>query len=125
MKLTQKHFEIFKNEMNYWADEFSLRSWSIRFFFKKSEKTFLAKTDVFHTARLAIIVLNNEWPSDDPTDLALCEVAFHEACEILLLPMCRFNHKSVDDRVTERRHAIIHRLENTVFYPNYMERRQT
>ncbi len=123
MKTTKKDFQIYQEEANKWIEFFGLKDWCITFQHKEqddllSENSGWAEVDV--DSHMACISLNKTWIDDKElhTEESIRFIAFHEASEVLLAEMDylarqRFN---LDEKTIDTvRHAVIHRLENSLY----------
>jgi len=118
---TAEHFAAFKDECQRWIKYFGLTEWEVVFAHEDVDDHTRADITTTQSARIAKIRLSKNW-SNNP-DGILCEQtvrksAFHEVCELLLseinlIASCRFGYDEID--LEAAKHAIIRRLENTLF----------
>jgi len=113
MKTTKKHFEIFKKECQKWIDFFGLSEYGIEFFHGEVDECRGSTTDYEHDMR---IDLHLSAKLLNPSREMIAKTAFHEVCEALLMRLRRLgdiycSHEIVNKEV----HAVIHKLENSVF----------
>ena len=119
MKLTQKHFEIFKKECLKWIDFFGLVQWQIHFTFKSLENR--AQIAFNCVSGCATIILSSKWEENSKdfiNDYNIRKAAFHEVCELLLgrlNDMVSQRYGLNEGDVDEEIHRIIRTLENKVF----------
>lgn len=115
--LTQEDFQTFKAECQKWLDFFGITEWEISYSFEYLENR--AESRVHWTGRQCTFCLTTHSPKWDEFDVR--KSAFHEVCELLLVVM---EHTALDEEIpySERkglveseRHAVIRRLENSVF----------
>jgi len=113
---TNKHFEIFKTEAEYWIDYLGLKSWEIDFYHRECDGS-MAQLWFNSLSRHAALYLAVKW-TQPVTEKELRMSAFHEATELLLGILSEYadgklSHTAND---TEREtHAIVRTLENTMF----------
>ena len=121
METTPEDFATFKEEAEYWLDKFSLRSWNVVYFHKGNEFKAWIKSD--HIGRIASIGLSVDWKDNDTTHKDVSRSAFHEVCELLLagitiiaeIDICTSDYNDL----CEAKHAIIRRLEHSIWLPDY------
>ena len=120
MKTTKAHFKIFKTECEKWLDFFSLRSWDVGYQHENSKGNtgWVGWCATSWTDRTATLGLAVDWDIK-PENYEIRKTAFHEVGELLL---SRLNTEAIVDRcptekdnIAEQRHAIIRRLEHSVF----------
>ena len=112
-KITNKNFEEFKKECWYWINYFGLINWEWHFFHAKCNGRAVYYSDI--TGRLATLELNVEWNSP-ATNREIKLTAFHEVCEIMIVPLSGIASNIYDRNFVEgKTHDIIRRLENTIF----------
>ena len=127
-KTTKADFELFKSECEYWIDRLSLREWEFNYLHKQSTdvESSLAWTRSQYGGRVVDIALATEFDENwtiDKESIAHC--AFHEVCEILLAPLRDIAMDINGAEKTEQSaaiHAIIHRLEHSLWKPDYEAR---
>lgn len=116
--LTEDDFQTFKSECQKWLDFFGLTEWEISYRFEYLE-TGRAESRINWLGRQCVFCLTTHGPDHDHFDVR--KSAFHEACELLLVIMERtaldeeipYNERK--GLVESERHAVIRRLENSVF----------
>ena len=112
MKLTNKDFEIFKKECEFWLDYFHLRDYKVTYEFTNIDNAF-ANCASDSIGRQAIISLNSD---DYEFDVDLEMSAFHEVCELMLgdiyAMLADYYSPSACQQQT---HYIIRKLENSVY----------
>lgn len=120
VELTERDFEIFKDEAQYWIDKFGLLDWRIDFDFAKLDDDRSAQLDYMWKGKCCCICLN-KWPLKRYSEEEIKQSAFHEVCELLLVELRR---TALDEEIPyEERagltdaaaHGVIRRLENSVF----------
>lgn len=120
VELTEKDFQIFKDEADYWIKEFGLLDWRVSYVFEKIDNDFYAECRTYWYGRSAILVLN-KWMDEQIEEYQIRKTAFHEVCELLLEEMRKFAlNKSIaaeehEDMINGAAHGVIRRLENSVF----------
>ena len=121
MKITEKHFLLFKEECQKWIEIFGLKNWEINFYHKKDSSEYLASTVYSYQGRTVDVHLNTVWQDKRKTldtNYELKKSAFHEICEILLYPVryigeCRYVQGAFEiDAVV---HDVIRVLENSLW----------
>lgn len=124
--LTQQDFAVFKEAVEYWMGFFGLKDWNYEFRMCQLDSGIGAETRFNRPGRLVIFCLNQIRSAEAvPTAKTVQKSAFHEVCEVLLddmewevLTQCE---KACEDFKVEygaldaHRHAVIRRLENSVF----------
>ncbi|KKN32530.1 hypothetical protein LCGC14_0812950 [marine sediment metagenome] len=114
VKTTKKHFGVFKAEANKWIRNFGLTDWNVCFSHTKLEGI-KARCEYNLVGRVATLSLSTTY-TDSIIDYDI-ESAFHEVCELLIIPLESMIEQryalGVDD-VREETHRIIRRLENFI-----------
>lgn len=118
-QLTESDFAIFKSEAKKWIALFGLKDWDVTFDFSPLESS-RAECCVNWHAKAALITLG-QFPRGEMTQDDVRRSAFHEVCELLLSDM-EFTALNEEIPHAERktmtevaRHAVIRRLENSIF----------
>lgn len=118
-QLTEDDFAIFKAEAEKWIALFGLKDWNVTFDFSPLENS-SAECLVNWHAKAGLITLG-QFPRGEVTQDDVRRSAFHEVCELLLSDM-EFTALNEEIPHAERktmtevaRHAVIRRLENSVF----------
>lgn len=118
-QLTEGDFALFKAEAEKWIALFGLKDWAVTFDFSPLENS-RAECCVNWHAKAALITLG-QFPRGEVTQDDVRRFAFHEVCELLLSDM-EFTALNEEIPHAERklmtevaRHAVIRRLENSVF----------
>ena len=114
VKTTKKHFEIFIEASKSWIATFGLLGWEVDFSHEELEARGQCAADLDgRVARLSLSTYWSEKPTDD--DLKLC--AFHEAMELMLMPVriLAMERYTTEDALDGAIHGVIRRLENVVF----------
>ena len=125
-KTTRIQFELFIKECEYWLDKLSLREWAVYYKREYLEDNTMAQARYRWAGRMATLCLAKEWGGTKPCNFGVCKAAFHEVCEVLL-GMISVN-ADIDARPTQRDdneacvHAVIRRLEHTLWLPDYNRR---
>lgn len=85
MKLTQKHYELFKSYCLEYQKKFDLMGWNIAFQFKKLTESY-AKASMDLEASNVTICLTTEWDETviKVSDYELKQIAKHEVLHVLL-----------------------------------------
>jgi len=117
MKTTEKDFELFKKECEYWIDFFGLTEWEVDILHQNHPKG--GKGEAWNWNK----------PGDQYCQIGLCkdieheiycsfeEIAFHEVCHLLLAKLywvgsCRYAQL---EELGTAEHEVVRRLENSVF----------
>ena len=124
-KTTKADYNKFKAEVKYWVDFFGLYEFEV-YCDHMYENGDRATCSTNKDARIAVITLGTEW-CDGFDESEIRRVAFHEVAELLIsqlwaLCLDRFADKGAME--TER-HAIIKRLENTVWKKDWEKRKRS
>lgn len=118
-QLTDLDFSVFKAEAKKWIEVFGLKDWAVTFDFAPLENS-IAECLVNWSAKAALVTLG-KFPRGEGTQEDIKRAAFHEVCELLLTDMeyTALNEEIPHDErklMTEiARHAVIRRLENSIF----------
>ena len=118
-RTTSRDFEIFKREAELWIGRLGLTDWSVDFFHSDNpdgrpcRAWFRGEIE----GRFCLIGLSPDWSGIKITDEAVRKSAFHEVCEVMLMPLawvaeCRYAR---EEEIPEATHTIIRRFEN-LFY---------
>lgn len=116
--LTESDFKLFKLECQKWLSFFGITEWEISYLFESLDGT-RAESRVNWRSRQCVFVLTTHSPKADRFDVQ--KSAFHEVCELLLteLELLAFDdeipQEARRDMAESARHAVIRRLENSVF----------
>ena len=124
-KEDKKMFDLFKEHVNKYVKFFGLSEWEVSFVLDmgEGENVALAKYDWEAknvTFELSINTLRDQCKRHVEDDI-LEEIkrnAFHEVCELLLSRLWEFADKEYsvpDEDIRGEAHAVIRRLENTVY----------
>lgn len=120
VELKERDFQIFKDEAQYWIDQFGLLDWRIEFEFKKLDNDTYAQCDSQLLGRWAYLILN-KWQTEQISEYQIRQSAFHEVCELLLQELRRTALNETipfDERMIltdAAAHSVIRRMENSVF----------
>jgi len=115
MKTTKAHYELFKEECEYWIDKFNLREWrvSYRWELTSNDNEAMAEYNAHYQAKKVLITFSKKIiQTHDKTNDLIREIAFHEICELLLVPLraqAAWRGYDEDERESAT-HSIIHRL---------------
>jgi len=113
-KTTKKEFAQFKKTVKWWINYFGLKNWEVKIFHEYSEDA-RAFYNFDTCGMICRITLSTEW-NYAPGPYGIKQSAFHEVCEILLAPIDDLGHNYFNrDFISEKKHDIIRRLENTIF----------
>jgi len=118
VKITEARFEIFKKEFRFWQDFFNLKDWSVNLVKGKlKNRDNLAEVrwedDVLNARMVGIILC--DYNSADDNELR--EAAFHEACELIFVPLRVMAAKAGahEGEVDKEVHRITMVLLNSIF----------
>lgn len=120
MELTDKDFQCFKDECQYWINRFGLLDWRVDYTFELLKDDCYARYAGNWEGKTATLTLNKLAFQEVSTD-QIRKSAFHEVCELLLLEL---RNIALDEEIPfeERKwlttcaaHGVIRRLENSVF----------
>lgn len=121
MNTTDRHFQVFKKECNYWINQLGLKGWDIRYVHQdlagdsNAAAYFEAGEDI--TNRIGTIGLARSDFKRKLTNEYIKLCAFHEVCE-LLLHRIQYLAKSrycQEEDIDEERHNLIRIMENSIF----------
>jgi len=112
---TEKDFRLFADSFYYWMDMLGMGDWKCYFFHRKIASLAMAQFDA--VGRGVSITFSTDWGAVEATPDMLNQVAFHEACEVLLsqLRTMSNNRTAIPIETDEAVHVVIRRLENLVF----------
>jgi hypothetical protein len=125
-KCTNQHFEMFKQECQYWIDRIGLKDYSIMYTFEqwkdgKYEDSYACAA--FSTEdRLATVNLTPEWVGLKPDHYRICWCAFHEICELWLGDLRDWIDLEVERQLDTFIHRLVREMENAFFLPDYASR---
>ena len=84
MRLTQKHFQLFKTECEKQLERLGLKSWKVYYEFKSLKDAF-ANTQWKYSGRVATITLAIDFPKPfNNLEAQIKQTALHECLEVLL-----------------------------------------
>jgi len=113
MKLTQKHFELFKAECKKQLERLGLQSWKVYYEFKKLNDAF-GNAEWKYSGRVATITLADDFPKPfESLENQIKETALHECLEILLASISSLAVDRSFDQIDfdKEIHAVIRTLE--------------
>ena len=119
-KTTKRQFELFKKECQKWIKFFGLSEWDVYHSYEHMDNAATCASKNMDS--LAVFALTTDLGKDIlpefGTDRNIRKMAFHEVCELMfarydLLATRRFD--VTEEMLTQERHQIIARLENSVF----------
>lgn len=113
---TKEHFKIFKKECAKWIEFFGLKDWEVRYIHEKDYEN-LASISFNVSNGNVVFSLSIHWGTLKPTIHELKITAFHEVVELLLArlrALARARYVTPEE-IIEANHAIIRRMENSVF----------
>ena len=116
-KTTKAHFKIFKEEVEYWIEQFGLRSWRWYILHEHRADDALAGYGADYEGCTVAVHLEPDWEDTEVTNERLRLSAFHEVCHVLLTNLVRAAEDRYVEkgRIDEEEHRIIRILENAVF----------
>ena len=112
MRLSQKHYQLFRAECGKQLDRFGLKGWKIYYQFKKLDNIF-ANAQWDYSGKVATITLSKDFPKPfDNLIKQIKETALHECLEILLGSVSRMAGRR--DYIQEDFDAEIHSVIRTL-----------
>lgn len=113
---TEEFFDLFSDEARGWLHRLGLMDWQTSLTCRDDIGDDAACCFVHEMSRIAEISLNSEWDIE-PDEWRICLVAFHEACELMLSDVEDIGNRESSSPSEMRKavHAVIRRLENTLF----------
>lgn len=122
--LDETHFEVFKEEFEYWVEVYGLRGWEITYWLTEVDDQARAQCHSDQTGRVIVAVLGKTWQATEPTEYEIRRSAFHECSELFL---AKINDIARSRTVTapaieEEIHNIIRTLENIMWEKDLAER---
>jgi hypothetical protein len=110
----ETHLKLFKKEFEKWINYFGLLDFDIQIKISENNSDTLAVTTVLHQDKIAVISITKLW--DELNDYKIRETAFHEVIEVLLSRLRNMACGTFsDEAVNETTHAVIARLQNSIF----------
>ena len=113
MKITQKHFKLFRTECEKQLDRLGLKGWKIYYQFKPLDDSF-GRSEWKYAGRVATITLSTDFHKPfDNLEEQIKQTALHECLEILLASVSSLAEDRTWDRLVFDReiHAVIRTLE--------------
>lgn len=113
MKLSQKHFKLFRIECEKQLELLGLKRWKIYYQFKKLDDSF-ARSEWKYSGMVATISLATEFPKPfDNLEEQIKQTALHECLEILLAPLTSLaQDRTWDNLIFDKEiHSVIRTLE--------------
>jgi len=119
VKVSKKHYGIFRKECIKWVRFFGLKEWNISAV-RRADKDFeegaLAKCMADYQGRIAELIIDPDWGNETVTKHLLEVCAFHEVCELLFAKFAKLAEVYYSKEiVAEEVHVIIRKLENSLF----------
>lgn len=112
----QKYLTLFKSKAEYWFRYFGLLDFDLKVRISSTNMDNLAEATCDHLAKYATITISKYWPSHQLNEYEVKVTAFHEVCEVLLGRLRALaNGKFSEEEVNETIHAVINRLQNSVY----------
>ena len=119
MKVTKRHFNIFRRDCTKWIRFFSLKEWyvsAVRRVDADFEEGALAKCAADYHGRVAELIIDPDWGETDVTKGLLEICAFHEVCELLLAKLAKLAEAHYSKKIVEEEvHVIVRKLENSLY----------
>jgi hypothetical protein len=122
-KTTEKDFQVFKKECEYWIKYFGMYEYCVTFFHVKREGLAATQVNNDRSEHMAQMILSTHWGFDEVSHKMLCRSAFHEALELLTWELgdsVSKIHGAWFER--DQIHKLIMRLQNTIFEESYQRR---
>lgn len=113
MKLTQKHFKLFRAECEKQLERLGLKGWKIYYQFKPLKDSF-GRSEWKYAGRVATITLATDFPKPfDNLEEQIKQTALHECLEILLASVSSLAEDRTWDRFVfdAALHDVIRTLE--------------
>lgn len=113
MKLTKKHYQLFRAECEKNLELLGLKSWKIYYQFKKLDNCF-GNAQWSYSGKVATITLSNDFPKPfDNLNKQIKETALHECLEIFLgnISTMAGRRDYVQDDFDAEIHGVIRTLE--------------
>lgn len=120
IQLSEKDFIVFQEEAKKWIEFWGLKDWEVFFKFEHCESLDRAQCWINWRGRICTLVLAKFQP-EERTECDIRKMAFHESCELLLHDMEaialdeEIPHEERKGLTESYRHAVIRRLENSIF----------
>ena len=120
IKLTKKHYELFKAECERWIQFFGLTEWSYYFSFENGKEN-MAHIYINNIGKCCTINLSNEWVEfpDKNQDIEeqIKVSAFHEIAHLLSGDLIELGRSRfvTEDQIIEAEETFVRRMENTVY----------
>jgi hypothetical protein len=115
-KLTDEHFQIFKQEVKYWVEVFGLKGWELDIKMDTESRDQLAHTTYHASNRWAEINLCMKWEGEKITEEFVRRYALHEVLELLIIPvreLCERRYTCLSE-IDMQVHVVIRTLENVL-----------
>jgi len=124
-KTTDYDFAKFKHEVEYWIDKFGLKEIELTIGHDQTDDDARAFACSDTESKTCQIVLQKNW-NLIPENEEIERIAFHEVIETLLgdLWFHAMNRFSTELEMESARHAIIRRLENVFWKPDFDSRKK-
>jgi hypothetical protein len=116
MRLSQKHFKLFRSECEKQLERLGLKGWKVYYQFKKLDNSF-GRADWSYSGRVATISLATNFPKPyENLEQQIKETALHECLEILLSPISDMagSRDYHGDSFTKEIHTVIRTLEKVL-----------
>ena len=120
MKLTNKHFQLFRKECERNLEYLGLKNWKVYYQFKPLKDSF-GRSQWKYSGMVATITLAMEFPKPfDDLEQQIKETALHECLEILLAPLTSLaQDRTWDSLVFDKEvHTVIRILEKLLTSTN-------
>jgi hypothetical protein len=113
MKLTNRHFQLYKDKVREYVKLFGMFDWEINFCFEDSDESkawILTHTD----GKIAMFGLAKAWADLRPSDRNITFAARHEVIELLLseLDAHARDRWATPWEINNSRHGVIRRIEH-------------
>lgn len=113
MKLSQKHFKLFRAECEKWLEYLGLKGWKIYYQFKPLNDSF-GRSEWKYSGMVATITLATDFPKPfDNLEEQIKQTALHECLEIFLASISSLAEDRTWDRAVfdKEIHSVIRTLE--------------
>ena len=116
MKLSQKHYQLFRAECEKNLEFLGLKGWKVYYQFKPLKDSF-GRAEWNYAGSVATITLANDFPQPyDNLEQQIKETALHECLEIFLSPLTNLaiSRDFITEHFDKEVHSIIRTLEKII-----------
>ena len=119
-KTTKEDFELFKEECEYWLDEFGLKDYeTFKWHSDEAKQRGACTIDV--SGKIGELYLFKDWQDSPRNKKEISKTAFHETCELLIGELVSYANDrfTTEDQIIAASHRIIRVMEKLLFNPYY------